>query len=197
MRPAVESLASAFVLVFVAELGDKTQLVALGLGAQFRLLPVVVGVLLAYAASMLLSVVVGAGLGAALPERAIAITGGLAFLGFAMWVLRAGEDHQPDPREGERSADPAVQRSVVLSVAAAMFLAELGDKTMIAAATLAARSDNAVLTWVGGFAGIAVAGLVGVAIGSAVGARLPERALRVGSALLFAIFGAVLLATAW
>jgi putative Ca2+/H+ antiporter (TMEM165/GDT1 family) len=73
-------------------------------------------------------------------------------------------------------------------------VAELGDKTMLATATLAAQG-NPVLVWVGATAGIVLAGALGVLLGRWFGARLPERATRIGSAVLFAVFGLVLLAT--
>ncbi|HYF44848.1 MAG TPA: TMEM165/GDT1 family protein [Acidimicrobiales bacterium] len=181
------SLFAALGLVFVAELGDKTQLVALGFGARHRLGPVLAGVVAAYAATNLLSVVVGGLLGAALPTRAIGLVGGVLFLGFAAWTLR-GED------EDEEDDAPTGDRSVFLSVAAAMFVAELGDKTMLATATLAAQGDP-VLVWVGATIGIVLSGTLGVLLGRAFGARLPARATRIGSAVLFAVFGVVLVLT--
>ena len=76
-RPVpMESLLAALGLVFVAELGDKTQLVALGFGARHRVAPVLAGVVAAYMATNLLSVVVGGLLGATFPTRAIGIAGG-------------------------------------------------------------------------------------------------------------------------
>ena len=91
------SLFAALGLVFIAELGDKTQLVALGFGARRRLAPVLAGIALAYAACNLLSVVVGGLLGAALPTRAIGIAGGVLFLGFALLVLHRPESQSRDP----------------------------------------------------------------------------------------------------
>ena len=180
------SLLAALGLVFLAELGDKTQLVAMGLGARHRLGPVITGVALAYAATNLLSVVVGGILGAALPTRAIGIGGGVLFLGFAGWGLR---------RPHEEDEDVKVRPGrVVLSVASAMFLAELGDKTMLATATLAAQG-NPVLVWIGATIGIILSGLLGVFVGRALGARIPETVTRVGSSVLFAVFGVVLIAT--
>lgn len=185
------SLLAALGLVFVAELGDKTQLVALGLGARHRLAPVVAGVVMAYAATNLLSVVVGGLIGEALPIRAIGIAGGVLFLGFAAWTLRSGPDTDTD--NDDRTAGTAT-RSVVASVAVAMFVAELGDKTMLATATLAAKGDP-VLVWIGATLGIVASGLLGVLLGRAFGARLPERATRIGSAVLFAVFGVGLIVT--
>jgi Ca2+/H+ antiporter, TMEM165/GDT1 family len=189
----VQSLLGALGLVFVAELGDKTQLVALGFGARHRSGPVLVGVAIGYGVSNLLSVLAGGLLGVALPVRAIGRVGGLLFLGFAAWTLRdrdagAGKEAGADG-EGAGTID---RRSIVLSVAGAIFVAELGDKTMLATATLAAQGSP-LHTWVGATVGIILSGTLGVLLGRVFGARLPERATRLGSAALFALFGAVLL----
>jgi putative Ca2+/H+ antiporter (TMEM165/GDT1 family) len=174
-------------LVFVAELGDKTQLVALGFGARYRLGPVLAGVVAAYAATNLVSVVVGGLLGAAFPTRAIGLLGGTLFLGFALRTLRDEDDDEEVP-------DETGDGSVFWTVAGAMFVAELGDKTMLATATLAAQGDP-VLVWIGATIGIILSGSLGVLVGRAAGARLPERATRIGSAILFALFGVVLIVT--
>lgn len=183
----MHSLLAALGLVFVAELGDKTQLVALGFGTRHRLAPVLGGVALAYAVTNLLSVVVGGLLGAALPTRAVGLGGGVLFIGFAAWTL-----WNDDPLRDDDAG--AGHRSVVMSVAAAMFVAELGDKTMLATATLAAHGDP-VFVWIGATVGILLAGTLGVLLGRLFGARLPPDVTRVGSAALFAAFGVALLAT--
>ena len=155
-------------LVFVAELGDKTQLVALSFGARNKLAPVLGGLVLGYAAVNLLSVLVGAVLGVALPTRAIGIGGGILFLGFAAWTLwglrRAEREAAAElvAAEGEAAAVAASHRSVVMSMAGALFVAELGDKTQLATATLAAK-ENPVLVWFGATIGIILSGTVGVA----------------------------------
>jgi putative Ca2+/H+ antiporter (TMEM165/GDT1 family) len=185
------ALFAALGVVFIAELGDKTQLVALGFGARHKLGPVLAGVALAYMATNLLSVVIGGLLGTALPTDAIGIGGGILFLAFAAWNLRP----EPEEPEVEPGVEPAVRSSarVVLSVGTAMFVAELGDKTMLATATLAARG-NPVLVWIGATIGIFLAGALGVLLGRALGTRLPERVTRIGSSIMFAVFGVVLIA---
>jgi putative Ca2+/H+ antiporter (TMEM165/GDT1 family) len=189
----VESLLAALGLVFVAELGDKTQLVALGFGARYRLAPVLTGVVVAYMATNLLSVVVGGLLGATFPTRAIGLVGGVLFLGFAAWtLLHHDEDEEDEDTDEGSGATGTRDRHVVLSVATAMFVAELGDKTMLATATLAAQGSP-VLVWIGATIGIILAGAVGVLLGRWFGARLPERVTRIGSAVLFAGFGLVLI----
>src|SRR5918994_2311953 len=100
----MSSFFAALGIVFLAELGDKTQLVALGFGARYRLTTVLAGVAAGYMASMLLSVVIGGLLGAALPTNAISIGGGVLFVVFAIISLRAAraaDDGSDDQDERE------------------------------------------------------------------------------------------------
>jgi len=189
----MNSLLAAMGIVFLAELGDKTQLVALGFGARHRLGPVLAGIALAYMATNLVSVLIGGLIGEALPTRAVGIGGGVLFLAFAAWGLRPGQDDDDDG-DDEVATAPARGR-VVLTVASAMFVAEFGDKTMLATATLAAQGSP-VLVWIGATVGIIAAGVIGVLVGRAIGARIPERATRIGSSVLFAIFGVAMILTA-
>jgi Ca2+/H+ antiporter, TMEM165/GDT1 family len=201
----MSSLFAALGIVFLAELGDKTQLVALGFGARFRLSTVLAGVALGYMASMLLSVVIGGLLGATLPTNAISIGGGVLFIGFAVWTIWAGGEDETDdglvdaaPSGADGVAEPegivVSNPRIALSIAAAMFVAELGDKTMLATATLAAKG-NPVLVWIGATIGIMLAGTVGVVVGRWLGDRLPERLILIGSSVLFFVFGVVLIVT--
>jgi Ca2+/H+ antiporter, TMEM165/GDT1 family len=177
----------AFAVVFLAELGDKTQLVALSLATRFRTITVLGGITVAYAITNGISVIVGGLLGAALPTTAIAFGGALAFFGFAVWTLRGDDDDSDTPLVGGRS--------VFVSIVGAMLIAELGDKTMLATATLAAR-DAPVATWFGATLGITASGALAVFVGRALGDRLPRRATRIGAAVLFAVFGLLLLVEA-
>jgi putative Ca2+/H+ antiporter (TMEM165/GDT1 family) len=185
------------VVVFVAELGDKTQLVALGFGARYRLSWVLTGIGLAYVATNLLSVSIGALLGAVVPDTAVRLVGGVLFIGFAAWTLRDTGDEGADlqgPTEATVASGQSPTR-VVGGVAVAMFIAELGDKTMLATATLAS-TQNPVLVWVGATAGIFLAGALGAIVGRAIGDRIAQRWVRIGSAVLFAVFGVALIASA-
>jgi Ca2+/H+ antiporter, TMEM165/GDT1 family len=178
----VESLLAALGLVFVAELGDKTQLVALGFGARHRLAPVLTGVVIAYMATNLLSVVVGGLLGATLPTRAIGLGGGVLFLGFAAWTL------WKDDGDGDEEGAATGNGSIVLSVATAMFVAELGDKTMLATITLATQ-HGWFGTWIGSTIGMVAADALAILVGRLLGRHLPEKIIKYGAAALFAIFG--------
>jgi putative Ca2+/H+ antiporter (TMEM165/GDT1 family) len=190
---------SAFLLstivIFIAELGDKSQLMAMTFATRFRALPVLIGITVATAIVHLASVLVGAALGAAIPTGPISILAGLAFFGFAAWTLRGDE-----LTEEERRRAAATPKAAIVAVGAAFFLAELGDKTMLATVTLAADygggsgSSTAALigVWAGSTIGMVAADALAIAVGHALGRRLPDRLIKYGAAAAFAIFGALL-----
>ena len=184
---------AAFAVVFVAEFGDRTQLLIATLAARHALVPVLGGLALGYALTNLLAVVVGSLLGAALPEQAVGVVGGLLFLAFAVWTLLGDED-EDDEDGGEDAADRDGRSrvAVALGITAAIVVSELGDKSMLATATLATDGDP-VAVWVGATLGILAAGTIGALVGRAVGDRIPARALQLGSAALFGVFGVALL----
>lgn len=184
------AFAVSFGVVFVAELGDKSQLMALTFATRYRAVPVLVGITLAAAVTHLVSVAVGYGLGASLPTGWITLVAALVFLGFGLWSLRpAAHDDGggPDARPGRGSA--------VVTVSVAFFLAELGDKTMLATIALGARYDW-VGVWLGSTAGMVAVGALAIVVGRTLGRRLPERVVAVGGAVLFLVFGTVMLVEA-
>jgi putative Ca2+/H+ antiporter (TMEM165/GDT1 family) len=193
MWQLIGTVASAFGLVFLAELGDKTQLLAVGFGARYPMRTVMIGLTLGFAAAGAVAALVGGVLGAALPEQPIAIAGGLLFLVFALvTVVGAVRDDKADDDE----VDHVVHvRNVIASIALTIAIGELGDKTQLATATLAAQA-NPVAVWVGATAGEVLAASIGAFFGSRVGARLNPKAVKLASAALFALFGVLLLVSA-
>jgi len=183
----LEALLITTAAIFVAELGDKSQLMALALATRHRALPVLIGITLATAAVHAVSVVVGVLIGASLPTHVINVAAGLAFLGFAWWTWRGDELSDEDEARIERS-----DRSVVLAVAGTFFLAELGDKTMLATITLA-TTYGAWETWIGSTVGMVAADALALVVGRALGSRLPDRAVKVFATAAFVAFGLVLL----
>jgi len=184
----VGDVAAAFVVVFLAELGDKTQLVALTLAGRYPARQVLLALGVAIALLQTLSVTVGALLSRAVPDRAIAIGAGVLFLGFAVWTWRTADD-------ADEGVTASAGRGGLVGVATAFFVAELGDKTMLTTAGLAA-DRGAVPVWIGSFAAMVSATALAVLAGQAISRRVPARRLRQAGAVAFAIAGVATLASA-
>jgi putative Ca2+/H+ antiporter (TMEM165/GDT1 family) len=180
----------SFGIIFVAELGDKSQLMALAFAARYRAWPILIGITIATGVVHAVSVLVGAVVGVALPTRLISLAAGLAFFAFAAWTL-----HGDTLAEDEAAKAQRTTRSAVTAAAVAFFLAELGDKTMLATITLA-TSEGVVGTWVGSTLGMVAADALAIVVGQQLGAHLPERAIKAGAAVSFVVFGLVLVAGA-
>ena len=180
----------SFGVIFLAELGDKSQLLALAFATRHRPAQVLAGITIATAVVHAGSVVAGAAFAAALPTRAIGIAAGLAFLGFAAWTIRGDR-----LSEEERARARRPVRSAVVAVGTAFFLAELGDKTMIATVTLAA-TEEPFGTWLGSTLGMVAADALAIVAGRQLGARLPQRAVSRLAAGSFVVFGVLLLVDA-
>jgi len=177
----------SFGVIFVAELGDKSQLMALAFAARYRALPVLAGITVATAVVHAFSVIVGASVGGALPTEAISIVAGVAFLGFGVWTLRGDKLTAEEAAKADQS-----NRSAVVAASVAFFLAELGDKTMLATITLA-TTEGAWGTWAGSTLGMVAADALAIVVGSVLGKRLPDRAIKIGGAVSFFVFGALLI----
>lgn len=173
----------SFGVIFVAELGDKSQLMALAFAARYKAWPVLVGISIATAFTHAISVAIGAVLGAQIPTDTISIIAGVAFLVFAAWTLRGDELADDEAHRATRS-----NRSAVIAASTAFFLAELGDKTMLATITLATQ-EGVLGTWIGSTLGMVAADALAIIVGKQLGVRLPERAIRYGAAVLFVVFG--------
>jgi putative Ca2+/H+ antiporter (TMEM165/GDT1 family) len=175
-------------VIFMAELGDKSQLMAMTFATRFRARTVLLAITIATALVHLVSVAVGALVGVALPTRAISIAAGVAFLGFAGWTLRGDRLDDDEQAKAGRATG-----SALLAVGVAFFLAELGDKTMLATVTLA-TSNGWIGTWLGSTLGMVVADALAIGVGLLLGRRLPERVIAYGAAAAFAVFGLLLIA---
>jgi putative Ca2+/H+ antiporter (TMEM165/GDT1 family) len=183
----VDAFLISFGIIFVAELGDKSQLMAMTFAARYKAIVILAAITAATALVHLVSVLIGAAAGVALPTSAISIVAGIAFLGFAVWTLRGDKLDEDDEARSRRA-----NRSVFFTVASAFFLAELGDKTMLATITLA-TTHGLFGTWLGSTLGMVAADALAILVGQQLGARLPERTIRIGAAILFVVFGLALI----
>ncbi|OBK02021.1 hypothetical protein A5746_09230 [Mycolicibacterium conceptionense] len=181
------ALLLSFAVIFVAELGDKSQLMAMTFALRYRWWVVLIGITAATTAVHLISVAVGHYLGAALPTHLLGILAGVAFVFFGLWTLRGDKLSDDEATKAQRSSAPAF-----FTVTSAFLLAELGDKTMLATITLAADNDW-VGVWIGSTIGMVAADALAIVVGAVAGKHLPERVIQLGAAALFVIFGVTML----
>ncbi len=177
----------SFGIVLLAELGDKSQLMALAFAARYPAWMVLVAVTIATLIVHAMSVLLGAAFALALPTNVINVVAGLAFFAFAAWTLRG--DHLGE-REQSRAARSS--RWAILTIGTAFFLAEMGDKTMLATITLATNNEP-IGVWLGSTAGMVAADAIAIAAGALLGSRLRERAIRLFAAGAFVVFGVLLI----
>jgi Ca2+/H+ antiporter, TMEM165/GDT1 family len=178
-------------VVFLAELGDKSQLMALAMAAKHRARDVFVGMFFAILIMFAIAVGLGAVLGSLLDEHrdVVTIGAGVVFLLFAVWTLKDDDD---DEEELDTLSPMAGSRTVMTAAFTAFVVAELGDKTQLASATLAMR-DGFWPVYLGSVVGEVAAIGLAIVIGAVAGRHLPERLIRFGAAGLFAVFGVVMI----
>ncbi len=181
------ALLLSFAVIFVAEMGDKSQLMAMTFALRHRWWVVLGGITAATTAVHLISVAVGHYLGAALPTHLLGILAGVAFVFFGLWTLRGDRLSDDEATRAQRSSAPAF-----FAVTSAFLLAELGDKTMLATVTLAADHDW-VGVWIGSTLGMVAADALAIVVGATAGKHLPERFIQLAAAALFVVFGVYML----
>ncbi len=170
-------------LIALAEMGDKTQLVCMTLAARHRALPVWLGAVAAFIVLNLLAVAFGATAARWLPECLVSATVAILFALFAYRSLREADDDEETIEERDG-------RSVFLSTALLIFVAEFGDKTQLAVAGLAG-TYQALSVWVGATLGLTLATTLGVVAGRTVLQRLPEKLLHYLSAAFFLLLASL------
>lgn len=173
-------------IVFVAELGDKTQLVAMAFATRYSAKLVLAAVFVATLLVHLLSVFLGEAAGSILPDFWIKLLAGVSFIAFGLWTLRGDEISDEDTKKTARFGP-------FLTVGIAFFLAELGDKTMLATISVATQYPSFVGVWIGSTLGMVAADGLAIGVASVLGKRLPERAIKLGASAIFFASGAVTL----
>jgi putative Ca2+/H+ antiporter (TMEM165/GDT1 family) len=177
----MEALAVSTLTVALAEIGDKTQLLALLLAARYRRpWPIVGGILVATLLNHALAGWLGALAASWLTPEVLRWVVAASFIGIALWTLK------PDKLD-EDEALPA--RGAFVATTIAFFIAEMGDKTQVATVLLAANYSPLWQVVAGTTAGMLLANVPVVLLGSRFARRLPLRAARVAAALVFLVLG--------
>jgi putative Ca2+/H+ antiporter (TMEM165/GDT1 family) len=179
----MQSLLVSIGVVAVSEIGDKTQLLALLLASRFRKpAPIILGILVATALNHTLAGLAGGWIAAAVDPTVLRWVLGALFIAMAVWTL------VPDRIDPE-SAGRIAAGGAFLVTAVSFFLAEIGDKTQIATAALAARFATIVPVVIGTTAGMLIADVPAVIFGHVAGNRLEARWVRRVAAAIFAGLG--------
>jgi len=181
----LEALLTSILLVAVAEIGDKTQLLSFVLAARLRKpWHIIGGILLATVLNHTLAGAVGTLLAGWVPADTLSWIVGLSFIGFGLWALH------PDAL----SDSPRLHKAGAFVTAfLAFFLAEMADKTQFATIALAARFDALMTVVIGTTIGMMLANVPAVWLGKKLADRIPMRAVRLLAATLFILVGAVTL----
>ncbi|NQD36167.1 TMEM165/GDT1 family protein [Permianibacter sp. IMCC34836] len=176
----LSALFSAFVLVFVAELGDKTQLACMTLATRYPARKVLLGVSAAFVLLSVLAVTVGKLLTQLVPAYLLSLVVALLFFWFAWQALQAEPEEDTGPANGHKSA--------VMAAFSMIFFAELGDKTQLATAGLATELSVLAVA-IGAAAALITSAALAIWAGKQLRGRLSPRVLARGAAALFALFG--------
>ncbi|GAB6054045.1 TMEM165/GDT1 family protein [Magnetospira thiophila] len=172
---------TAFALIALAEIGDKSQLVCMALAARHRrMAPILAGALLAFALLNGLAVIFGAALAAWIPRFWLLLAVALLFALFGLKELWSAI--RPEPNDDATA--PVTDRGLFVSAFLVIFLAELGDKTQLATAALAGWHPP-LAVWVGATGALVLVSALGVLVGRTLLTRLPLPVLHGGGGLMF------------
>jgi Ca2+/H+ antiporter, TMEM165/GDT1 family len=177
------AFAASLIFVVLAEMGDKTQLLAMSFATCYNPYKVMIAVFIATIANHALAVVAGQFITTIVPIDIISLAASLSFIGFGLWTIR-----------GDKLKDEAKKVSrygAVATVAIAFFIAEFGDKTQLATISLAAEYQNPVSVLMGTTIGMLIADGVGIVIGVILCKRIPQRKIKWFSAIIFVLFGLI------
>ena len=193
---------TALFLIFMAEMGDKTQLMTLAMSAKFSSVVVLSGVFIGTVLVSFLSVFLGQTVGSFLSYFWINLIAGIAFIVFGLLSLRSDpEEEAGEALKEEAELTPAKKSSkvrAILGIATTFFLAELGDKTMLATVVIAGREHNFFWqVWAGSTLGLVLANALGIVAGKAIASKISEKTMQYIVAAIYVISGGLAIAEAF
>jgi putative Ca2+/H+ antiporter (TMEM165/GDT1 family) len=187
VMPLLEPFFVSVLVVGLAEIGDKTQILALMLAARFlRPLPIIVGILVATIANHSAAGLAGTFFGSLFSGPWMRWILAASFLSVAIWALLPDKIEDTDRARSRRGA--------FVTTLVAFFLAEIGDKTQIATIGLAAQFEQFYPVVIGTTCGMMLANIPAVLIGGRLADRLPVRLIRIAAAVVFAGLGVLTIA---
>ena len=180
----MDAFTTSTALVALAEMGDKTQLLAMLLATRFRKpVPIILGILFATLANHFLAALLGHSIAGVLTQDWFGYAIAASFIAMAGWTLIPDKIDEDEPLKAPSKA------GVFMTTLIAFFLVEIGDKTQVATIALGARFENIVAVTAGTTMGMMAANVPAVLFGEALAKKVPMRALQIGAALLFLALG--------
>ncbi|CCJ34237.1 TMEM165/GDT1 family protein [Caloramator australicus] len=177
------ALIKTLFFVLIAEMGDKTQLLAAALASKYKVRDAAVGIFIATVLLNIIAVLLGSSIGNLIPMNLVQIIAGVLFLAFGFMTLRDEE------KEEEEIKETKFKLPNFIVVALAFFLAELGDKTQIMAFTLAAQLKSPISVLIGSVIGMFIADSIGFLFGRFAVQKMPEHYIKIGVGIIFIVFG--------
>lgn len=172
---------ASFMFVILAEMGDKTQLLAMAFATRYSAYKVLLAVFLATIVNHTLAVAAGHFLTTIIPMDIISFLAAFSFIIFGLWTIRGDKLEVEDKKES--SFGP------IATVAIAFFFAEMGDKTQLATISLAVEYQNMLNVLMGTTLGMVVADAIGIVVGIVLRKHIPEKMIKWISAGVFILFG--------
>ena len=176
-------LISSFGIIALAELGDKTQVTVICLSANKTARTVFIGAVVAFALVDGVSALIGGAIAAFIPTQWIGVGAGVAFLIFGAYSLLSKSE---EVKVDNRSLNVAHGFSLIA-------LMELGDKTQLSVIALAAEYDAPIMVFVGVMLALTLLTAIGIAVGIVISRFISTRYVRIGSSVVFIVFGVLFL----
>lgn len=177
----------AFLTVFIAEMGDKTQLLALAFASKYRIKQVLAGVLIGSLLNHSIAILFASVVSKYSAFSRLRLAAALMFVVFGLFSLKLDYE-EIDESDNEEILNTS-SLGAVMTVATAFFLGELGDKTQLTTMTVALTSSHPYLILIGSTMAMLAVSLIGILAGKMLGKKIPENAMRLFAACIFLLFG--------
>lgn len=177
----LKELIRAFFLIFAAEMGDKTQIIAMTFATQYTIREVLSGVAIGVFFNHGIAILLGRYLTTIIPMNTLQVVAGVMFVVFGVFAL---SDDDVDDEESK-----AKKYGPIITVALAFFLGELGDKTQLTAMSLSTEANYPVFILMGTILGMLATSSLGIFVGSRIGDKIPDLYIKLASSVIFIFFG--------
>lgn len=177
----IQEFLQAFFFIFIAEMGDKTQILAMTFATKYNAGQVFLGIFIGVVINHSIAIVLGSCLSNLINPDILQVLAGILFIIFGLWSLINDDDEEDNKK--------AFKHGAVLTVASAFFIGELGDKTQLTAMTLSMDSVYPVFILIGTVTGMLVTSCIGVFIGAKIGDKISNTVIQIASGVIFLQFG--------